>query len=62
MTKFCRLWNWDCQASDCEDWDCDDWDCEDCKLDDEGSRLMRYRCISENLDRDRQNGNQVLHY
>ena len=53
MTKFCRLWNWDCEEWDCEDCNCEDWDCEDCELDDEGSRLMRYRCISEKLDRDR---------
>ena len=53
VTKFCRLWNWNCEDWDCEDWNCEDWDCEDCELDDERSCLMRYRCISEKLDRDR---------
>ena len=62
MTKFCRVWNWDCEDWDCEDPDCEDWDCEDCELDDEGLRLMRYRCISEKGDRDEQNETQVLYY
>ena len=52
MTKFCKVWNWDGE----------DWDRETCELDDEGSRLVRYRCISEKLDRDRQKETQVLYY
>ena len=52
MTKFCKVWSWDCE----------DWDCEDCELDDEGFRPVRYRCISEKLDRDTQKETQVLYY
>ena len=52
MTRFCKVSNWDCE----------DWDCEDCELDEEGSRLVKYRCISEKLDQDRQKETQVLYY
>ena len=52
MTKFCKVWNWNCEDSDCDD----------CELEDEGSRLVRYRCISEKLDLDRQKETQVLYY